>query len=242
MAWARFPSRRRACWRTESDPEHPATCSWPGSTAQENSSKRSVQPGPYRGVDVSGDGKYIAVHRHDGNGGDIWMMESARRGTMSRFTFDAAQDNAMPVWSPDGSRIVFGSLRNGKWGLYEKAADRTGGEQLLVESELPTMPMSWSPDGRFLVYWMLDPKTAGDLWAMSLTGDKKSSPLLQTPFNEGHPADLAERQVDRLLHPTKPEGRKSTSGRFRAGMESGRSPSTAGPSHVGGRTGRSSST
>ena len=25
------------------DPEHPTTCSWPGSTAQENSSKRSVQ-------------------------------------------------------------------------------------------------------------------------------------------------------------------------------------------------------
>jgi Tol biopolymer transport system component len=143
--------------------------------------------GPYRGLNVSGDGRYIAVHRHDGNGGDIWMMESARRGTMSRFTFDAAQDNAMPVWSPDGRRIVFGSLRNGKWGLYEKAANRTGGEQLLVESEFQTMPMSWSPDRRFLVYWVLAPKTQGDLWVMSLTGDKKPSPLLETPFNEGHP-------------------------------------------------------
>ena len=141
---------------------------------------------PYRGVDVSGDGKRIAVHRHDVNGGDIWLFESARRGTMSRFTFDAEQDNSMPIWSPDGSRIAFGSLRNGKWGVYEKAANGTGGEQLLVESDLPKMPMSWSPDGQFLVFWVVDPKTSQDVWIIPLTGDKKPIPLLHTAFNEGH--------------------------------------------------------
>jgi Tol biopolymer transport system component len=143
-------------------------------------------PGPYRGVDVSRDGKHIAVHRHDGSGGDVWLVDSARRGTMSRFTFDATQDNAMPIWSPDGSRIAFGSLRNGKWGVYEKAANRTGGEQLLVESALQMMPMSWSSDGRFLVYWLVDPKTAGDQWIMPMTGERKPAPLLQTSFVEGH--------------------------------------------------------
>jgi Tol biopolymer transport system component len=142
-------------------------------------------PGPYRGIDVSRDGKHIAVHRHDGSGGDVWLMDSAR-GTMSRFTFDAAQDNAMPIWSPDGSRIAFGSLRNGKWGVYEKAANRTGGEQLLVESDLQKMPMSWSPDGRFLLYWVIGAKTGGDQWMLPLTGDKKPIPLLQTSFNEAH--------------------------------------------------------
>ena len=143
--------------------------------------------GSYRGVDVSPDGKRIAVHRHDANGGDIWLFESARRGTMSRFTFDAAQDNSMPIWSSDGSRIVFGSLRKGKWGLYEKPANGTSREQLLVESDLQKMPMSWSPDGRFLVYWVLDPKTSGDEWMIPLTGDKRPIPLLQTSFAEQHP-------------------------------------------------------
>jgi eukaryotic-like serine/threonine-protein kinase len=142
--------------------------------------------GPFRGVDLSPDGKRLAVHRHDGNGGDVWLLDLARRGTMTRFTFDASQDNASPVWSPDGSRIVFGSLRNGKWGLYEKAASGTGAEQLLVESDLPKMPMAWSPDGKLLAYWVSDPKTAGDQWVLPFGGDRKPSPLLQTPFNEGH--------------------------------------------------------
>jgi Tol biopolymer transport system component len=142
--------------------------------------------GPYRGVDVSPDGKYTAVHRHDASGGDVWLVDLVRRGMTSRFTFDAAQDNSMPIWSPDGSRIVFGSVRNGKWGLYEKASNRTTGEQLLVESDLQKMPMSWSPDGRFLVYWVLDPKTGGDQWMIPLTGDKTPIPLLRTDFVEGH--------------------------------------------------------
>jgi Tol biopolymer transport system component len=141
-------------------------------------------PGPYRGVDVSPDGKRIAVHRHDGNGGDIWLLDSAHRETMSRFTFDASQDNSMPIWSSDGSRIAFGSLRNGKWGIYQKPANGTGREELLVESDLPKMPMSWSPDGKYIVYWISDPKTGWDQWVVPLGGDRKPFPFLQSPFNE----------------------------------------------------------
>jgi eukaryotic-like serine/threonine-protein kinase len=142
--------------------------------------------GGYRGVDVSPDGKRIAVHRHDSNGGDIWLFESARRETMSRFTFDATQDNSSPIWSPDGSRIAFGSQRNGKWGIYQKSANGTGGEELLVESDLPMVPMCWSPDGKFIVYTLRDPKTGFDVWILPL-GDKKPVAFLQSSFNERDP-------------------------------------------------------
>src|ERR1700676_4621782 len=142
--------------------------------------------GGYRGVDVSPDGKRIAVHRHDGNGGDIWLFESARKETMSRFTFDPTQDNSSPIWSPDGSRIAFGSLRNGKWGIYQKPANGTGGEELLVESELPKVPRCWSPDGKFIVYTLRGPKTGLDVWVLPL-GDKKPVPFLQSSFNERDP-------------------------------------------------------
>lgn len=124
-------------------------------------------PGGYAGLNVSPDGQRIAVHRHDPDGGDIWIFG---RGTMTRFTFDAAQDNSMPVWSPDGKQIAFGSKRGGKWGLYVKQSDNSRNEDALIESDLPAMPMSWSPDGRVLVYWVGDPKTSGDVWAIPLAG------------------------------------------------------------------------
>jgi len=143
-------------------------------------------PAPLRGVDLSPDGRRVAVHRHDGNGGDVWLLDLARRGTMTRLTFDTAQENASPIWAPDGRRIVFGSRRNGRWGLYEKAADGTRAEQLLVESDLQNMPMAWAPDGTLLAYWVAHPKTAGDQWILPLGGDRKPFPLLQTIFNETH--------------------------------------------------------
>jgi eukaryotic-like serine/threonine-protein kinase len=146
-----------------------------------------ASPAPYLGLDLSPDGKRVAIHRHDTTGGDIWIFESDR-GTMSRLTFDATQDNSSPIWSPDGARILFGSQRNGKWGLYTKPADGTGNDELLIESDVRKMPMAWSGDGKFVGYWVDDGKGGGgDLWILPLNGDRKPIPILQTPFPERHP-------------------------------------------------------
>ena len=142
-------------------------------------------PGGYRGVDLSPDGKRIAVHRHEGSGGDAWVFEP--RGMTTRLTFEPSQDNSSPIWSPDGSRIVFGSLRNGRWGIYEKRSDGTGQEELLVESDLPIAPMAWSHDGKSIVYFVADPKTGRDEWVLSTVGDRKPVPLFNSPYNEDHP-------------------------------------------------------
>jgi hypothetical protein len=135
------------------------------------------KPGAYKGMDVSPDGKRIAVHRHEGNGGDIWILESGRT---RRLTTDASgtQDNSSPIWSGDGSRIVFASYRNGKWGIYVKRADGASAEELLMESEISGEPMSWSPDGKFIVYCAYAVRDEPNIWVLPLTGERKPSQLV----------------------------------------------------------------
>jgi hypothetical protein len=90
------------------------------------------------------------------------------------------------VWAPDGSRIVFGSTRKGPVDLYYKAVNGIGDEELLWESSFDKYPMSWSRDGRFILYQEIDPRTSGDLWVLPLA-DRKPFPFLRTEFIELSP-------------------------------------------------------
>ncbi len=141
--------------------------------------------GGFSGVELSPDGKRLAVHQHDGNGGDVRIFDAQHIAPM-RLTFDASQDNSSPIWSPDGKRIAFGSVRAGMPSIYVKSADGTGEEELLLQSKEPVVPMAWSSDNRFLVFWKNDLKTSADLWILPLEGDKKPRPFLQSTFLEGH--------------------------------------------------------
>ena len=133
---------------------------------------------------LSPDGKRLALTIVDPQNGnqDIWLYEVAR-GLRTRFTVDPA-DERSPVWSPDGSRIVFSSKRKGHFDLYQRSFRGVGNDELLLESDLEKHPNSWSPDGQFLLYLSVDPKTKADLWVLPLGGDRKPFPFLQTEFNE----------------------------------------------------------
>jgi len=58
---------------------------------------------------MSPDRKRIALVRREGGNGDVWLLD-LQRAVLSRFTNHVA-DDMFPVWSPDGSRIVFASNR-----------------------------------------------------------------------------------------------------------------------------------
>ena len=101
------------------------------------------------------------------------------KGQMTRFTTDATgtQENSSPIFSPDGTRVVFASLRNGKWGLYLKGVSG-GREELLYESGSRKMPMAWSPDGQYIVYWVA---SGAGQWVMPVKNPSAARPLHDRP-------------------------------------------------------------
>jgi Tol biopolymer transport system component len=113
---------------------------------------------------------------------DVWLIET-ERGATSRFTTDAAMD-AHPTWSPDGSKIFFGTTRKGTWDIYQKASSGASNDEPLLVSSLAKAPWDVSPDGRFLLFFQLDPKTGHDLWAQQLLDGNKPIPVANTSFSE----------------------------------------------------------
>ena len=131
---------------------------------------------------LSPDGKRIAVDGPDSQGNrDITLIDLG--GNLTRFTFDLATD-LFPVWSPDGSHIVFSSDRDGPRNLYQKNATGAGKEELLLKTDTNKIPMDWSADGKYILFTVNDPKTKIDLWVLPLFGDQKPIPWLQTEANE----------------------------------------------------------
>ena len=137
----------------------------------------------YRNPELSPDGARVAVEVTDPQSRtqDIWLVELAR-GVTSRFTFDPGND-IYPVWSPDGSSLMFGSDRDGGvFNLYQKLANGAGNDERVVKSTDNMAPNSWSPDGRALVYRL---GAQGSMGILPLVGDRKPRPFLQSPrFNQ----------------------------------------------------------
>ncbi len=117
---------------------------------------------------------------------DIWVYDIARSIT-TRLTFDPGTETD-PVWSPDGKQVVFASDRLKNTLLYVKNSDGTGNDQVLFESNRDMFPTSWSRDGKYIAYVDYGPKkTKRDIWTVSLSGDKKPVPFLETDFVDDEP-------------------------------------------------------
>jgi serine/threonine protein kinase/roadblock/LC7 domain-containing protein len=132
-----------------------------------------------RGLSLSPDGRRVALHRTVNGNTDIWLVDIAR-GVRTRLTFDPAVDTS-PVWSPDGSRIVFTSNRGGTFDLYVKRADGIGDDELLLKSGANKIAVAWSPDGKLVVYRQSTPQGI-HLWAVPVSADRQPFVVVGTPF------------------------------------------------------------
>jgi DNA-binding winged helix-turn-helix (wHTH) protein/Tol biopolymer transport system component len=116
-------------------------------------------------IAISPDGSRVAVERDVQGETGVWVLD----GTRSTRVAAAPGFQRFPVWSPDGSRLAFeAGLPNGAVSLSEiRLAEHAEVRTLLTQPNV-LIPVDWSPDGRFLLYFSPSPETGTDLWLLPL--------------------------------------------------------------------------
>ena len=110
---------------------------------------------------LSPDGSRIAVAIADQDN-DIWLWDLTRGGPLTRLTIDPSLDQH-PIWTVDGQRIVFASLRAGAQNLWVQAADGTGAAERLTTGPDRQSPAFVLPEGTGIIGTEISPHTAGDI-------------------------------------------------------------------------------
>ena len=132
---------------------------------------------------LSPDGGRIAVWANDLDN-DLWLWDVARV-TLMRLTFTPLPIvDLYPVWTPDGTHVLFSSDRNGERNLYVQPADGTGAAEQLTASPNLQDATAVTPDGARLIFTETTPQTGPDVLQVTLMGTHTITPLVQTTATE----------------------------------------------------------
>jgi Tol biopolymer transport system component/predicted Ser/Thr protein kinase len=140
----------------------------------------------YQSVEMDEAGAHAAVAVLDPVQGtrDIWLFDLAS-GVRTRFTFSKDEERSA-VFSRDGSRVAFNSGPLAAYNLFAKATNGAGAIDTLLSDDHSKDPMSWSPDGRYLLYRESVGRGSNNIWVLPTFGDRKPFPLLNSDANENY--------------------------------------------------------
>ncbi|MCZ6918469.1 MAG: protein kinase [Gemmatimonadetes bacterium] len=136
-----------------------------------------------QGWALSPDGSRLAIGVQTEAGDDIWV-KSLPRGALQRVTFDPGPEYR-PRWAPDGRSVVFGAIRASGNGLYQRRADGTGTDSLLLGGTFDEG--MWSPDGRWLLLRLGAASAAAggrDIFGFRPDVDSVPVPVLATEYDD----------------------------------------------------------
>ncbi len=139
----------------------------------------AAPPQAYTMARLSPNGRMIAVAIDGRTAEDIWTYDIARNA-LSQLTYDAGSD---PLWSGDGSRIIFSADREGSSDLFWKGTERSAVEERLTRSPFRKIPHSVSTDGSTLAFVEERESTGRDV-ALLTFDDRSARPFLNTTANE----------------------------------------------------------
>ena len=133
----------------------------------------------------SPNGARLAVTvREEPAGQNVWIYEMASR-ILTPFTFQAPQARS-PIWTVDGKHLTF-SLDLEPGGIFWRPVDGSREREQLTQMQqaIIQIPNSWSRDG-VLAYSEGLPNN-GDIWTLSVEGERQPQEFVVTEFNERHP-------------------------------------------------------
>jgi Tol biopolymer transport system component len=148
----------------------------------------NLEPGNYRSVRVNRDGTEIAFETTQSGHGNLWTYDVARAARNALTTGDA--DDKNPLWHPTEKRILFGSNRDGRLGLFAVNADGSGAIERLMSDDKATeiFPHSFSRDARTVLFSVYRGSgSTADIGMFALGGGTVDN-RMQTAVNEGFPA------------------------------------------------------
>jgi eukaryotic-like serine/threonine-protein kinase len=142
-------------------------------------------PGDLIAHKISPDGQRLALGVMDASVGNykMWVYDVFREKE-TRLTFGPDRVS-FPLWAPDGNALVYGANKRGPYDIFEKRADSTGSEQLLLQSDTSKFPTDWSADGRFVAYSASVGTSKMEMWILPRSGERKPYVFLQGDFNVG---------------------------------------------------------
>ncbi|MCK4683280.1 PD40 domain-containing protein, partial [Candidatus Bipolaricaulota bacterium] len=92
---------------------------------------------------------HVEITLPDDLGREIYAMDDD--GSNQVRLSNSPEDDIYPSWSPDGSKIVFQSYRDGNAEIYAMNTDGTGQTRLTNHPDTDSMP-TWSPDGGWITF------------------------------------------------------------------------------------------
>ncbi|HEV8149731.1 MAG TPA: protein kinase [Gemmatimonadales bacterium] len=144
-----------------------------------------IQPaGDVDGIRLSPDGRRIAANVRAPSKNGIWLF--GPEGEPERLTFEEAEAE-FPVWSPDGRMIAYTSAlasQARQLQIREVAAGTRPRRILTWPRHLHLS--SWSPDGKWLAGYDVNPTRGQDVWAIAADGSD-SIPVAAGPASEAQP-------------------------------------------------------
>jgi Tol biopolymer transport system component/predicted Ser/Thr protein kinase len=137
------------------------------------------------GLSPDGGKAAVSVINRDTGFADIWIYDLAR-GIRERFTSEPWHE-VTPVWSPDGSFIVYSEAAGGTFPHIVRRGF-TDAKPIDVSTRGPfQFAGSFTPDGQTVFYVREDARRQADIFSLDMkTG--RSSPVLSSKDNESNPA------------------------------------------------------